>query len=71
MTKTHLTNVRVKFAEKISKVGLCSLLTESSKILDETIVEVVPRNYHLAVRMAHRKSAKESAEHFASLFAAK
>lgn len=71
MIKTHLTNVRVKFAEKVSKVGLLSLLTESSKILDETIVEVVPRNYHLAVRMAHRKSAKESAEQFASIFAAK
>ncbi len=71
MTNTHLTNVRVKFAEKVSKVGLLSLLTESSKILDETIVEVVPRNYHLAVRMAHRKSAKESAKQFASIFAAK
>lgn len=71
MIKTHLTNVRVKFAEKISKVSLCTLLTESSKILDETIIEVVPRNYHLAVRMAHRKSAKESAEQFANVFAAK
>lgn len=71
MTKTHLTNVRVKFAEKVSKVGLFSLLTESSKILDETIVEVVPRNYHLAVRMACRKSANESAAQFANVFAAK